>query len=137
MFVLVPKLYVSVVSGTRLLAIPATIVILSVASSPIVILPPIVTSPLTSKFPVMSTLSSRLITPLAESTLIAPAVLDIVFPESLRFPVSILSPLINVFCPYSYSKMHAIFLKLSLPKFAMIEYATHTHREFDMPHQDA
>ena len=72
---------------------------LSVASSPIVILPPIVTSPLTSKFPVMSTLSSRINYTACTSTLIAPAVLDIVFPESLRFPVSILSPFINVFCP--------------------------------------
>ena len=63
LFVLVPKLNVLVLLGTRLLLIPATISILSVPSSPIVIFPPIVTSPLTSKLPVMSTLSNRLIDP--------------------------------------------------------------------------
>ena len=60
-FEAVPKLNVSVMSGTRLLVIPATIDIVSVASSPSVRFPPIVTLPVTSKFPVISTLLFKLI----------------------------------------------------------------------------
>ena len=121
-FVLVPKLNVLVLLGTRLLLIPATISILSVPSSPIVIFPPIVTSPLTSKLPVMSTLSNRLIAPLLLLRLISPTVLDNVFPVSLKFPTSmrdpfiklVFPPVVNV-APVVKSTVSAFAVKLTVP----------------------
>ena len=52
----VPKLYVAVASGFRSDVIPAVILIVSVASSPICTLPEIVMSPSATKFPVISIL---------------------------------------------------------------------------------
>ena len=46
-----PKSYAVSMFGIRSLSMPATICIVSLASSPIVILPPIVTLPVTSKLP--------------------------------------------------------------------------------------
>ena len=121
-FVLVPKLNVLVLLGTKLLLIPATICILSVPSSPIVTLPPIVTFPLTSKLPVMSTLSNKLIAPLLLLKLIAPTVLDNVLPVNLKLPTSIRDPFINEVslpvvnvAPVVKSTFSAFAVKLTVP----------------------
>ena len=68
----------------------------SVVSSPIVTLPPIVISPVTSKFPVMFTLSIKLIWLLNESISKSPDVVVISLPDNFTFPVSIASPEIIV-----------------------------------------
>ena len=99
MFELVPKLYVLSAAGIKLLLMPATIDILSVASSPIVILPPMLTSPVTSKSPVITTLFCKLIWSVTALKVISPLKLSIVFPLIRKLPVSILSPLINVLLP--------------------------------------
>ena len=85
--------------GRRSLAIPATICKLSSPLSPKVIFPPIVTSPVTSILPATLTLFSKLIWSVALTKFSAPAVLSIVLPLILMFPVSILEPLINVVSP--------------------------------------
>ena len=50
----VPKLYFAVSDGNKSLVIPATILIVSFSSSPIVTLPPMVISPVAETFPVTS-----------------------------------------------------------------------------------
>ena len=59
-----PKLYVLSTFGLISLSIPAIICIVSDASSPIVILPPIVTLPVTSSVPSILTFEFKFISPL-------------------------------------------------------------------------
>ena len=58
--------------------------------------PPMVTSPLTSKFPVISTSSTNCILS-AASNIIFPLELERVLPLNIKFPVSTFSPVIIVF----------------------------------------
>jgi hypothetical protein len=73
--------------GIRSLSILATILTESVLASPICMLPPIVTLPVTSKLPAILTLFCKLISSLAESILTSPAKLSIVLPLTLMLPV--------------------------------------------------
>ena len=91
-----PKSYVLSMFGIKLESIPADIVISSVASSPIVTLPPIVISPITERFPFTSTLSLNTVLLPNESKVKSPDVVVIVFPDSFTFPVSIELPEITV-----------------------------------------
>ena len=82
------------------LSILALICIVSVTSSPNVMLPPTVTFPLTSRFPVMLTSSSKLIVPAELFMFMSPLVLEIVFPLILIAPASTFVPsIIVVFVP--------------------------------------
>ena len=70
----------------------------------------------------MSTLSSRLITPLLLLKLISPTVLDNVFPVNLKFPTSIrdpfikeLSPPVVNVAPVVRSTVSAFAVKLTVP----------------------
>ena len=82
--------------GTMSLSIPATNCIVSVASSPIVMLPPIVTLPVTSKSPVIFVLSCKLIVPLAAAKLASCVSVSTVLPLNLQSPVSTFVPSTNV-----------------------------------------
>ena len=82
--------------GTISLSIPAIICMVSVASLPIMILPPTVTLPVTSKLPVTVTSESRFISPLAASKFASPERVSTVLPLIRQLPVSILVPSINV-----------------------------------------
>ena len=73
-------------------SIPATNCIVSLASSPIVMLPPIVTLPVTSKFPVIFVLSCKLISPLAAAKFASCVSVSTVLPLNLQSPVSTLVP---------------------------------------------
>ena len=94
-----PKLYAVSMFGIRSLSIPATICIVSLASSPIVMLPPMVTLPVTSKLPATFTSLFKFNVCVSGLILILPAKLSIVFPLILKLPVSILSPLTKVELP--------------------------------------
>ena len=83
-------------AGIISLSILALILIVSVASSPKVILPPTVTFPLTSRLPVTFTLSSKLIVPEEAFKFISPLVLEITFPLILIAPDSTFVPSIIV-----------------------------------------
>ena len=91
-----PKSYVVSILGIKLESMPADIVISSVASSPIVTLPPIVMSPITERFPLTSTLSLKTVLLPNESNVKSPDVVVIVLPDSFTFPVSIELPEITV-----------------------------------------
>ena len=79
---------------------PALNSMVSLASSPIVILPPSVIFPVTSKSPEMFTLSFRLISPLAALILTSPDKLSNVFPLIRKLPMSIRSPFTKLVLPF-------------------------------------
>jgi len=74
-----------------------------------------VTSPLTSKLPVMSTSSTNW-TLSSASNMILPLVLESVLPLSIKLPVSTFSPVIIVFDPpvENVSPLFVLMLKLAL-----------------------
>ena len=118
----VPNLYVSVTAGIMSLSILALILIVSVVSSPKVILPPTVTLPDTSKFPVILTLSNKLIVPDELFKLISPLVLAITFPLILILPDStfvpsiivVLTPSVKVI-PWLLLNKNSAFVKVTSP----------------------
>ena len=117
-----PKSYTLSRLGTKSESMPATICIVSLASSPIVMLPPIVTLPVTSKLPVMLTLSNKSILLFAALRVMPSLKLSTVFPLMRKFPVSILSPLINVLlapvvnvAPSVKSIFNALATKFTVP----------------------
>ena len=109
-FVVLPRSYLSASSGIRLDSKSAATVIASVSASPIVMLPPILTLPVTSKFParfvspvtvkvcptvtvpLTSVSALKLIFDVPEGVrFISPVIVEILLPANLRFPVSILN----------------------------------------------
>ena len=92
-----PKSYVLLALGSKLLVKSATTLMLSVSASPIVIVPPIVTFPPTVKFPETVVSEFKLISsdPLG-SNVILPVVLLKVLPERTKLPVCTLVGLMIV-----------------------------------------
>ena len=82
--------------GVMLLSIPATICIVSEASSPIVILPAMVTLPVTSKLPFTFTFEFKLILPVAASKFASNVSVSTVLALILQSPVSTFVPSTNV-----------------------------------------
>ena len=104
--------------GTRSLSIPAVICIVSDAASPIVIFPPIVKSPDTSKFPVIDTLSLKLILPDA-SIFKSPDSDSTMFELNFTFPVWTFDPSIVVVLEPSVKVTPVV---VSILKFAFVKF---------------
>ena len=94
-----PKLYVLSTFGLISLSIPAIICIVSDASSPIVILPPIVTLPVTSSVPSILTFEFKFISPLDAWKFASNESVSIRLSLIRQSPVSIFVPSIKVVSP--------------------------------------
>ena len=128
-FVALPRSYVLLSFGNRLLVKSATIVILSVSALPTVIVPPIVTLPPTSKLPATTVSAFKFSGSLPfGSMLMGPVLLLNVLPASTKLPVCTavgltmvtLVPSVNVIpVKLEISKLGAAKLTAPVSKFTL------------------